>query len=221
MEIAKHLLISHIIKSDCLLLGDAYEITDMSMFKIEPNSCKKSLIDGTSDREACHKYWTAVLVQMCTEQKVGAKLDKLGIINYVPTQTEIHQWSDRKKKVERIVIPMVVFVLVDKETEKNLRTFSFIYKFISYPGQKEAAIIPNEQIEKLKFMLNNADSNVEVSDSAYEVGEEVEIVRGPLKGFYGELCYFEKGKPKVGIYIELLGYACVSVNINDVKRKNK
>ena len=100
-------------------------------------------------------------------------------------------------------------------------TSAFIYKFISYPGQKEAAIIPNEQIEKLKFMLNNADSNVEVSDSVYEVGEEVEIVRGPLKGFSGELCYFEKGKPKVGIYLELLGYACVSVNINDVISKNK
>ena len=41
--------------------------------------------------------------------------------------------------------------------------------------------------------------DVEVSDSVYEVGEEVEIVRGPLKGFSGELCYFEKGKPKVGI----------------------
>ena len=138
----------------------------------------ESFVNGTSDREAHPKYWTAVLVQMCTEQKVSTKLNKLGITNYVPTQTEIHQWSDRKKKIERNVIPMVVFVQVDKEIEKSLITYSFIYKFISYPGQKEAAIIPNDQIEKLKFMLNNADSNVEVSDSVYEVGEEVEIVRG-------------------------------------------
>ena len=195
------------------------------VFSMKDNDCEKqfdgSFVNGTSDREAHPKYWTAVLVQMCTEQKVSAKLSKLGITNYVPSQMEIHQWSDRKKKIEKIVIPMIVFVWVDKEKEKNLRNYSFIYKFISYPGQKEAAIIPDEQIEKLKFMLNHADSNVEVSDSVYEVGEEVEIVRGPLKGFSGKLCYFEKGKPKVGIYLELLGYACVSVNINDVINKNK
>ena len=70
-------------------------------------------------------------------------------------------------------------------------------------------------------MLNYADSNVEVTDSVFEVGQQVEIVRGPLKGFSGELCYFEKGKPKVGIYLELLGYACVNVNINNVISKNK
>ena len=193
----------------------------MGTSKSNLNSCAESLVNGTNDREAHSKFWIAALVQMNCEKKVASKLDKLGITNYVPTQKEIHQWSDRKKKIERIVIPMVVFVQVDKEIEKSLITYSFIYKFISYPGQKETAIIPDEQIEKLKFMLNNADSNVEVYDSIYEVGEEIEIVRGPLKGFSGELCYFEKGKPKVGICLELLGYACVSVNINDVKSKNK
>ena len=193
----------------------------MGTSKSNLNSCAESLVNGTNDREAYPKFWIAALVQMNCEKKVASKLDKLGITNYVPTQKEIHQWSDRKKKIERIVIPMVVFVQVDEEIEKSLITYSFIYKFISYPGQKETAIIPDEQIEKLKFMLNNADSNVEVYDSIYEVGEEIEIVRGPLKGFSGELCYFEKGKPKVGICLELLGYACVSVNINDVKSKNK
>ena len=189
------------------------------MCKTEQKSCGITLVNGISDREARPKYWTAVLVQMYTEKKVSARLNKLGITNYVPTQTEIHQWSDRKKKIERIVIPMVVFVLVDKGLEKILMTFSFIYKFISYPGQKETAIIPNEQIEKLKFMLNNADSNVELSDSVYEIGNEVEIVRGPLKGLSGELCYIEKGNPKIGVYLERLGYACVTININDIKSK--
>ena len=125
-----------------------------------------------------------------------------------------------KKKIERIVIPMIVFVKVDKETENILRTYSFIYKFISYPGQKEAAVIPNEQIEKLKFMLHNADSAVEFSaDAVYEIGEEVEIVRGPLQGLYGELCYTEKGNPMLGVYVKLLGYSYVSVDIRDVARR--
>lgn len=193
----------------------------MSTGDRELNLSEKSLAHVTSDREARPKRWTAILVQMCTEKKVGQRLDKLGIENYIPTQTEIRQWSDRKKKVERIVIPMVIFVKTDNKTEKTLQTYSFIHKFISYPGQKEAATIPDEQIEKLKFMLRHAESEVEVTDSIFEIGEDVEIVRGPLKGLCGKLCYFEKEKPMVGIYLDLLGYACVNVNKNDVKSKNK
>ena len=65
---------------------------------------------------------------------------------------------------------MIVFISVNKEVVKRLRTLSSIYKFISYPGQKELAVIPNEQIERLKFMLHHADSAVEFSETAYEVG---------------------------------------------------
>ena len=191
----------------------------MSESKTELFNSTESFVGVTNDREACPKYWVAALVQMNTEQKVGTKLSKLGIANYVPTQSEVHQWSDRKKKIQRIVIPMVVFVLVDDRTEKLLKTYSFIYKFISYPGQKEAAVIPQEQIDKLRYMLENAESAVEVSDSIYEIGDEIEIVRGPLKGLSGRLCYVESEKPMVGVYLELLGYACVNVNKNDIKNK--
>ena len=180
-----------------------------------------SFVSVTNDSVAHSKYWVAAFVQMNTEKRVGSQLNKLGIINYVPTQSEIHQWSDRKKKLERVAIPMVVFILTDEAMEKRLRTFSFIYKLISYPGQKAAARIPEEQIEKLKFMLGSSDVKVEVSESVYEIGDEVEIVRGPLKGLVGELCYVEKSRPMVGIYLELLGYVCVNVNRNDIKSNTK
>ena len=185
----------------------------------EQYSCNNSLIADKDIPKTIANHWVAVLVHMNTEKKVGAMLTNLGFHNYVPTQTEIRQWSDRKKKIERVIIPMIVFVLVDKEEENKLRKFSFIHKFVSYPGQKEAAKIPNEQIDRLKYMLKHADSAVEFSDCAYEIGEEIEIVRGPLKGLYGELCYAEKDKPMIGIYVELLGYSYVNVDVKDVKRR--
>ncbi len=165
------------------------------------------------------RYWVAALVQMNTEKKVGALLGKLGYDHYIPTQTEIRQWSDRKKKIEKVVIPMIVFISVNPEEVKRLRTLSSIHRFISYPGEREPAVIPNEQIEKLKFMLHHADSAVEFSETVYEIGEEIEIVRGPLKGLYGELCYVEKGNPKLGVYVELLGYSYVNVDMKDVKAR--
>ncbi len=175
-----------------------------------------SFVNVTNDREAHPKHWIAALVQMNTEKKVSTQLNKLGFENYVPTQTEIHHWSDRKKKIDRIIIPMVVFVFLNAEEEVQLKKYSFIYKILSYPGQKKAAIIPNEQIERLKFMLKNADSKVELNDKLFEVGGKVQIVRGPLKNLEGELCYFNSNKPMVAIRIECLGYACVNVSKSDV-----
>ena len=163
----------------------------METEKAEHSPCNEVLADEKGNLQLPVRYWVAALVKMNTEKKVGAKLTQLGYHNYVPTQTEIRQWSDRKKKIDRVIIPMVVFILVNKEEENCLRRSSIVYRFISYPGQKDVAVIPNEQIEKLKFMLHNADSAVEFSDTIYEIGEEIEILRGPLRGLCGELCYTE------------------------------
>jgi transcription antitermination factor NusG len=175
------------------------------------------VVSVTTDREAHPVRWVAALVQMCTEKKVGDRLKKLCIENYVPTQTEIHQWSDRKKKVERVVIPMVVFVRVDEATERTLRMQSFIRKILTYPGQTAAAVIPDEQIDRLKFMLKQADSPVELMPENLRVGDRVRIARGALKGLEGELCKSVPEKSMVAIRIDGLGYACVSVSVGDLE----
>ena len=175
------------------------------------------VVSVTTDREAHPVRWVAALVQMCTEKKVGDRLTKLGIENYVPTQTEIHQWSDRKKKVERVVIPMVVFVRVDEAMERTLRMQSFIRKILTYPGQTTAAVIPDDQIDRLKFMLRQSDSPVEMMEQRLQVGDKVQIVRGALQGLEGEF-FKNVDKSMVAIHIEALGYACVSVSVEDIEK---
>ena len=177
----------------------------------------ESIVPVTTDREAHPKRWIAALVQMCTEKKVGERLTKLGVENYVPTQTVIRQWSDRKKKVERVVIPMVVFVHTDEKTERTLRMHSFIRKILTYPGQTTAAVIPDDQINRLKFMLRQSDSPVEMMEQRLQVGDKVHIVRGALQGLEGEL-YKNVDKSMVAIHIEALGYACVSVSVEDIEK---
>ena len=182
------------------------------------SSLEKSFVNGTSDREACPKRWLAAIVQMNCEKKVAAKLDKLGIKNYVPVQKEVHQWSDRRKNIERVVIPMIVFVRLAKTEEDDFRRHSFIHKFVTYPGVKELATpIPDEQIERLKFLLDNADAKVSIVNNL-KIGDKVRIVRGPMKGLEGELSQIEENKPVVAIRIEGLGYACVSVEKINLER---
>lgn len=188
-----------------------YKLIVMGASKINLNSCRESFVNGANDREARPKRWVAALIQMNCKKKVASKLDRIGIANYVPIQKEEHQWSDRKRKIDRVVIPMVIFVRLAQGEEDEFRRLSFILKFITYPGSKELATpIPDEQIEKLKFLLHHADAKVSIAESL-KVGDKVRLVRGPMQGLKGELSYIEENKPIVAIRIDGLGYACVSV----------
>ena len=179
---------------------------------------KGSFVNGTNDRDAYPKYWIAVLVQMNCERKSADKLSKLGISNYVPIQEEIHQWSDRKKKITRVVIPMIVFVHVD-ETEMNLvRDLSFIFKLITYPGQSQPAIIPDNQISQLRFMVDNSTDEILIKDQTLSVGDKVKVIRGALMGLEGLVCFVEEKKPMVAIRLDFLGYACVNIPTTDIEQ---
>ena len=176
---------------------------------------KGSFVNGTNDGEAYPKRWVAALVQMNCEKKVAAKLDKMGIANYVPIQKEEHQWSDRKKRIDRVVIPMVVFVRLTQNEEDEFRRLPFIIRFITYPGAKELATpIPDEQIESLKFLLANAESKVCFTENI-EIGDPIKIINGPLKGLSGFCCGLNQSE--VAIHVEILGFATTYISKSNIE----
>ena len=181
---------------------------------------KESLVNGTNDREAYPKRWVAALVHTNCEKRVATKLEKLGIENYVAIQTEEHQWSDRKKKVDRLIMPMVVFVRATVREEEWLRDQSYIYKLLALPGSDEdkkkfATPIPDNQIERLKFLLKNAESEVTIV-SNFKVGDSVRVISGPLKGLEGVVSEADEKSSVVGVLIDGLGYACVKIAKCDI-----
>ena len=180
-----------------------------------------STVNVTDDREAHPKFWVAAIVKIRTEKSTGKKLQSLGIENWVPTQWEVHQWSDRKKKVERVVIPMIVFIRAEKNSIKELAYHSFIHKLVTAPGERTPSIIPDEQIENLRFMLKQSEVQVEMRDHIFRTGDNVRIIRGPLKGLEGEICNVEPDKSMVAILIDYLGYACISIDKSDLETKPK
>ena len=176
---------------------------------------RSSFVNGTNDREAYPKRWVAALVHTNCEKKVATKLEKLGIENYVAIQTEEHQWSDRKKKIDRVVIPMVVFVRLTQNEEDEFRRLPFIIRFITYPGAKELATpIPDEQIESLKFLLANAESKVGFTENV-ELGDLVRIINGPLKGLSGFCCGLNQSE--VAIHVEILGFATTYISKSNIE----
>ena len=176
---------------------------------------RSSFVNGTNDREAYPKRWIAVLVQVNCEKKTATRLYKVGYETYIPTQQEVRQWSDRKKKVDRLIMPMVVFVRATEREEEWLRNQSFIHKLLALPGSDEykkkfATPIPDNQIERLKFLLKNAETEVSIV-SNFKVGDFVRVTSGPLKGLEGVVSDADEKSSIVGIQIDGLGYACVKI----------
>ncbi len=176
-----------------------------------------SFVNGTNDHEVSPKRWIAVLVQANCEKKTATRLGAAGYETYISTQQEVQQWSNRKKKVDRLIMPMVVFVRATV-TEERLRDQSFVYKLLVYPGSDEdkrkfATPIPDDQIEKLKFLLANAVPEVTIV-SNLKVGYSVCVASGPLKGLEGVVSEADEKSPIVGNRVDELGYACVKIAKN-------
>ena len=166
------------------------------------------------------KRWIAVLVQVNCEKKTATRLSKAGYETYLPSQQEVHQWSDRKKTVDRLIMPMVVFVRATVREESWLRNQSFIHKLLALPGTDEykngfATTIPDYQIERLKFLLENAESEVTII-SNFKVGDLVRVISGPLEGLEGIVNEVDEKSSIVGVRIDGLGYACVKMEKNNL-----
>ena len=74
---------------------------------------------GTGEGVAHSKRWYVALVRMHHEKKVAERLDKMGIENFVPVQQEVHQWSDRRKVVESVLLPMMfLYMLILKNVKR-------------------------------------------------------------------------------------------------------
>lgn len=89
-----------------------------------------------------------------TKKKTRDRLTAMGIESFLPVQEEIHQWSDRRKKIERVVIPMMIFVHVDPAERAEVLTLSSVSRYMVLRGQSTPAVIPDEQMERFRFMLD-------------------------------------------------------------------
>lgn len=180
----------------------------------------KSSGNVTDDAVACDKFWVAALTLMNAEKQTAKSLNKENIETFVATKKEKHKWSDRIKVIERLIIPMVVFVHTTEEDLPQLRNNKNIRKILSYPGDKIPTRIPDEQIERFKFMLDHSEEPVLLDNRNLTVGENIRVIKGPLYGLCGFLLKSYEGESFISISIDGLGMAKTNIDINYVERIN-
>ena len=174
-------------------------------------------VNGTDGREACPRFWVAIYSKPNSEKKLAQELTKIGMESYVPIQSQLRKWSDRKKKVGVVIIPMIVFAKICISDVSLIRTRPHVIRILSLPGQRQPAIIPDEQIERLKFMLKNANADVSFVSDVYRKNDLVKVVRGNLIGLVVQVERTSDGKTNLIIIIEILGGAKVSISASNLK----
>lgn len=158
--------------------------------------------------------WHAVYVKSRAEKKALFDLQAQGIETYLPIQRKLRQWSDRKKWVEMPVMAGYLFVKVCRKEYDQVLQSNNVVSYVRFDGK--AAIVPDAQIEYLKMMLCQDITEVEITREKLKPGQMVEVVSGPFIGLKGKLQKI-KGKNKVAIELEQLGYAAmVEIESKDI-----
>lgn len=166
------------------------------------------------------KHWFVAIVNNNTERQCSVKLGKLGYECYIPIQTETRIWRNgRKKDINRIIFPAMIFIHVTEGERKQIVTFPFIKRFMTNGAGKKAeiqkspiAIIPDEQLETLRFMLDNSDAPVTIESAPMHLGDQVRIIRGKLQGLEGNIIYCKDGSVCIVIQIDLFGCAKIKID---------
>jgi len=144
------------------------------------------------------------------EKKVGERLSLMGIESFVPVQRELHRWSDRLKAVDTVLLPMMVFVRANAKERSEALSLSTVSRYMVLRGESVPAVIPDEQMERFRFMLDYSSGAVCMNSSPLSRGEQVRVVKGPLSGLTGELVEVG-GRSKIAVRLDILGCACVDM----------
>ena len=162
------------------------------------------------------RKWYVAYVRLFHERKTAERLAAMGIESFVPVREEIHQWSQRKKKVMRVLIPQMIFIHATQKERMEALTLSSISHYLVLKGEHTPAIIPDRQMEQFMFMVDYSENTIEMYNSPLEPGQHIKVIKGPLAGLKGELLEIE-GKSKVVVRLDILGCAGVDMPVGFVE----
>lgn len=150
--------------------------------------------------------WYLLYTNPRAEKKVADELKRKDIEVFLPLQKTLKQWSDRKKWVEEPLFKSYVFVYT--ELEKNfypILNTNGVVKFINFQGK--TAIVDKREIDLVKRILGDITLQAETLESSpLEIGDEVEIIGGPLLGNKGKLIQIQ-GSQKVMLELNTMQQA--------------
>lgn len=147
-------------------------------------------------------FWYALYTKPRAEKKVRERLEKIGFRVFAPTQTQIKQWSDRKKKVEEPFFKSYVFVQFTEDRKYEVLNTSGVVSLVNWLGKP--AKIRNEEILAIEDFLNRFQG-IKLENLDFKAGQKLRVSHGDLEDTYGTV--IRQSKHRVTLEIEQLGMA--------------
>ena len=148
--------------------------------------------------------WFVLYTKPNFEIKVAEGINALGINAYCPVYTQIKQYSDRKKKIHKPLLPSYVLVQLLEEDRKKVFDIRGAVRYLFWLGKP--AEVREEEIELLKSNLKGDYDDVLISKLSK--GKEYTIPFGTFKGQSGRVSDISKNKlklelPSLGLFVTL------------------
>ncbi len=129
--------------------------------------------------------WYAVHTYPRHEKAVAERMRQQGLTTFLPTVTEVHRWSDRRKSVELPLFNCYVFANIVPRNEERIRILR-THGVISLVGARgEGTPIPDEQMEAIRTVL--AQDLTCGPHPFLKIGQRVRVRSGALDGIEGVL----------------------------------
>ena len=137
--------------------------------------------------------WLVLYTKPNFEIRVSKSLSEIGIKAYCPTYKKIVQYTDRKKKVEKPLLPSYVLVYISEEDRIKVFEVPGVLRYVFWLGKPAEVHI--REIESLKKSLSGVIENISLK--RLEKGANYIIPKGPFKGFEGAVVAHAKHKLKL------------------------
>ncbi len=145
--------------------------------------------------------WYILHTKPRSEKKVEEQLLSLGINAYCPTRSEFKIWSDRKKKIDRPILPSMVMVKIDEKDINRVFESPLVVRYMFWLGKR--AVVRQSEIDALKKYLNGSCNLIRSKSSCINVGDDFK-----LSSFNNENGIVDRiSNNNVWIYLKSIGYS--------------
>jgi transcription termination/antitermination protein NusG len=148
--------------------------------------------------------WFAVMTRSRHEKKVRDLLVRADVETFLPVYNRWSQWKDRKKLIDFPLFPGYCFARFPLTDHFRIRSVHGVSGVLGNNGHPEP--IPSGEVDALRRLIV---SRFRIDPHPFlEVGDSVEVVRGPLAGVRGSLLR-KDGASRLVISVTLIRQAVV------------
>lgn len=164
------------------------------------------------------KFWFVGMVKSCQEKKVSERLAVLGYEHYLPVQRVVRKWSDRRKVVDKLVLPRYIFVrCTESERVRSLEMVPALFAYLMDSVPRRPARVRESDMRSFRMMVEHGESEVAFVEADLSAGDVVKVVNGPLKGIE---CRLVKvlDNALVAVSLGRIGYATMELPPSAVRK---